>query len=1076
MKETIQDCWDSDADARLSALCVQERIADMATLWVQGSNRKRDVMPTLNTDLWPDMNRAPNKKSIPGVVSNGVSVLPSFVDDDFAGIYRSSGNFHDTGGRDGMRNSEEEIMRALNSTATKSATNIFDPAHLEEVDDDIAVTAPLIDSNLSQLTVRDNEESSSDDKKRVREWLREQSMSESTMDTLLPLTPLSDRNQNLMDCSINDRFHCQPGPSISGAVPQVAVKANNVMLAQRKGVISHPNQGRNPTVERNTHKCSDEELAVQGNQLVGTLDSRSSGGSETLGPLAKRKGSLDTHSAPQVTRDNPGGGNSEGELSSLVQHDLLNESHAEQHHYPARNTPIPFLQNQVHQGGTQSGMMRPKLANITGGTNRCSNSHPVRDSEGNHGDRRGFSMSYPQCGLTTSAVSASTDTKSIKHKLSKFIRPKDLGHKFTNLIFGGKKKSFDVETPSKRDMSEASADSAFQLRGFQAGRDNPTQTQCHYDNSGLERSPQNRKSGSEGPTVPMQVKLSNGAVVSSTCRSNISLPAAPISVQAACNRLPNTDVRQGGFQESQFKSPTLFANHLGCRDDEISFSSIRNDSSSSNDKVKFNHNNALVQDLESLSLPIHDQNHNTHNHSTTASDFLNANHLSSCCVTTSKQDVPRRYKYNKSDTGELVSQQADAPPSLSESLSVNQHQSVNSGPRAQVAPDRSVLYSLPDTKGGNLIMYTADTESSSVLGKASLASQVPQTSHAIHSDLASDSAVTIASRKELPVMNDSVDRCSLWKLAPDKLPVQIREAQSGESCNTSEPGHSRLGMSYSWHEEGIGMSNSNPHFCRRPKSLSLHGHNYEKKKAQRKSTPGNHSKFSGEVLEDKRTNMTCLTNSTNSHTCESKIDKERNKLMSINDGSGSVLSAQAMVAPNVTIDSTICHPDSCGDQDVEKPLVPSVRPLHNRCNVEPISLPLSRDNSQSFRPIKSPVEFPCGQGIPALSSLCTQNHLASGDTSFQDCFESKSNLKNLEHQKVIVGDTDMKETRREVPKQRDAKLRRVGSASSDSSEKIRRRIKTPVSFKNGRLSLYDDRLMSQSLDSSVLYSMSGDEV
>ncbi|ELU02740.1 hypothetical protein CAPTEDRAFT_117843 [Capitella teleta] len=33
LKETIEDCWDQDAEARLTAMCVEERALDMTTLW-----------------------------------------------------------------------------------------------------------------------------------------------------------------------------------------------------------------------------------------------------------------------------------------------------------------------------------------------------------------------------------------------------------------------------------------------------------------------------------------------------------------------------------------------------------------------------------------------------------------------------------------------------------------------------------------------------------------------------------------------------------------------------------------------------------------------------------------------------------------------------------------------------------------------------------------------------------------------------------------------------------------------------------------------------------------------------------
>ena len=32
-KETIEDCWDQDGEARLTAMCVEERVQEMETLW-----------------------------------------------------------------------------------------------------------------------------------------------------------------------------------------------------------------------------------------------------------------------------------------------------------------------------------------------------------------------------------------------------------------------------------------------------------------------------------------------------------------------------------------------------------------------------------------------------------------------------------------------------------------------------------------------------------------------------------------------------------------------------------------------------------------------------------------------------------------------------------------------------------------------------------------------------------------------------------------------------------------------------------------------------------------------------------
>ena len=33
LKETIEDCWDHDAEARLSAMCVEGRLTELPLLW-----------------------------------------------------------------------------------------------------------------------------------------------------------------------------------------------------------------------------------------------------------------------------------------------------------------------------------------------------------------------------------------------------------------------------------------------------------------------------------------------------------------------------------------------------------------------------------------------------------------------------------------------------------------------------------------------------------------------------------------------------------------------------------------------------------------------------------------------------------------------------------------------------------------------------------------------------------------------------------------------------------------------------------------------------------------------------------
>ena len=44
LKETMEDCWDQDAEARLTAQCAEERLAELLVIW----DRSKSVSPTLN--------------------------------------------------------------------------------------------------------------------------------------------------------------------------------------------------------------------------------------------------------------------------------------------------------------------------------------------------------------------------------------------------------------------------------------------------------------------------------------------------------------------------------------------------------------------------------------------------------------------------------------------------------------------------------------------------------------------------------------------------------------------------------------------------------------------------------------------------------------------------------------------------------------------------------------------------------------------------------------------------------------------------------------------------------------------
>ncbi|KAG8195405.1 hypothetical protein JTE90_001417 [Oedothorax gibbosus] len=73
LKETIEDCWDQDAEARLTTLCVEERITELPVLW------ERDKAGlTVSTQLSPSINPLSNLKKSPSYNTNKSSLSSDF--------------------------------------------------------------------------------------------------------------------------------------------------------------------------------------------------------------------------------------------------------------------------------------------------------------------------------------------------------------------------------------------------------------------------------------------------------------------------------------------------------------------------------------------------------------------------------------------------------------------------------------------------------------------------------------------------------------------------------------------------------------------------------------------------------------------------------------------------------------------------------------------------------------------------------------------------------------------------------------------------------------------------------------
>ncbi|XP_030641787.1 bone morphogenetic protein receptor type-2 isoform X2 [Chanos chanos] len=79
LKETMEDCWDQDAEARLTAQCAEERMAELLLIW----DRNKSVSPTVNpmsTALQNERNLT-NSRRVPKLGSYPDYSSSSFIED-----------------------------------------------------------------------------------------------------------------------------------------------------------------------------------------------------------------------------------------------------------------------------------------------------------------------------------------------------------------------------------------------------------------------------------------------------------------------------------------------------------------------------------------------------------------------------------------------------------------------------------------------------------------------------------------------------------------------------------------------------------------------------------------------------------------------------------------------------------------------------------------------------------------------------------------------------------------------------------------------------------------------------------
>jgi len=302
MKDTIEECWDQDAEARISAVCVEERIREMAMLW---ENRLKHVTPTSN-------------------IGQHLNDLES-VDLESVDIVTH----------------ESAPGSSSHDSCTESDPN--DSSHTSHTDNE---GGSLTDEN---------------------------SVSTVTVETVV--TPADMPNIDVI---------VTPRP-----------KADcNVVYAQTV-VPLRAHQGLNPTVARNTHKDSDEELAVEGNSLVG----RTGVSRIPSFPLVANDSLIMDIIATGVAPD----------TETLLQSGILQQtppalpppttqpvSRAVQRH--TSNCRIPYTQNQMNSSSSGSGglqptvplFVRPKKQNVpsNGGINHLVAKAPQRNPSATERSRR----------------------------------------------------------------------------------------------------------------------------------------------------------------------------------------------------------------------------------------------------------------------------------------------------------------------------------------------------------------------------------------------------------------------------------------------------------------------------------------------------------------------------------------------------------------------------------------------------------------------------------------------------------------------------------------------------------------
>ncbi|KAJ8036516.1 Bone morphogenetic protein receptor type-2 [Holothuria leucospilota] len=139
LKDTIEECWDHDAEARLTALCVEERIIELMVLW----DKHRSLTPTINpTSQNTSVTTNTNSTTVPRTVEelepflnrenrilgNQVNIRPHQEILPYSTV--DSSRRFDRGGSSGMEKNERQNLLSPDTVST----SLSSPSELNLID------------------------------------------------------------------------------------------------------------------------------------------------------------------------------------------------------------------------------------------------------------------------------------------------------------------------------------------------------------------------------------------------------------------------------------------------------------------------------------------------------------------------------------------------------------------------------------------------------------------------------------------------------------------------------------------------------------------------------------------------------------------------------------------------------------------------------------------------------------------------------------------------------------------------------------------------------------------------------